>query len=185
MTTQTKEPSSTRLDELSRELDDLEAKRSQAERELEGMEARIQQLEAEQIPLTPLAFSGDKSSASKLASLETKVEKAIRRRKFLRNATAEFERMIAETKAQRAEERKGLARERYDEIAREREALWNEAEQQVKALRETLVSLSNTDTPLAQEARVAFGQEAANSIAQSPVQGRARVWLHKRLRPWL
>jgi hypothetical protein len=131
--------------------------------------------------LAPAAFTGDKVADNNLMVLESEASKLTRGARLARNAAKEFERRLEAARKRRVEERRCLARERFEELVVERYELGVEAE---KAMSMLLRVLERYEPIHSEQDACARGFEEDSRTKNLP-RSLIRAWLVSRFREYL
>src|SRR5215212_3025514 len=124
--------------QLEEEITRLEEQQTSALAESEAADHKLEDIHSRSVALAPAAFSGETKAEEELAALEAEAAALSRTIRVAKDAASEFEKVIGATKEELAGERRLIARERFEELRRERAALGEEAEEAMEALIETL-----------------------------------------------
>jgi hypothetical protein len=158
-----------------------EIERLEALVQLREAERELEELNERRIELAPAAFTGDRAADKNLMILESEARKLSRRTRLAHNAVKELERRLKATRKRWAEERRRLARERFEELAAERYELGVEAQEAMS----TLLKVLERYEPLHSE-QVACAQGFNDdSPTKNPPRALIRAWLVSRLREYL
>ena len=169
------------VEEINAEIARLERQRDEMLERVEEIEQKVAALDERRITLAPSAFTGDVEADRELRSLEEEASGLLRRAKLARNAAKEFGRLIEEAKARRSEERRRLARERFEELKTERYALGIEAEEAMSELLGKLERYRSIHDEMVACARGFSDDEAPPDPPETLLKG----WLTRRLERYL
>jgi chromosome segregation ATPase len=163
------------------DIERLEVQHEEALVQLREAERELEELNERRIELAPAAFTGDRAADKNLMILESEACKLSRRTRLAHNAVKELERRLKATRKRWAEERRCLARERFEELAAERYELGVEAQEAMS----TLLKVLERYEPLHSE-QVACAQGFNDdSPTKNPPRALIRAWLVSRLREYL
>ena len=162
------------------EIERLEVQHEEALVQLREAERELEELNELRIELAPAAFTGDKVADNNLMVLECEASKLTRGARLARNAAKEFERRLEAARKRQVEERRRLARERFEELAVERYELGVEAE---KAMSMLLRALERYE-PIHSE-QVACARDFEDDSRKNPPRTIIRAWLVSRFREYL
>jgi hypothetical protein len=163
------------------EIEQLEVQHEEALVQLRAAERELEELNERRIELAPAAFTGDKVADKNLMILEREASKLSRGARLASNAAKEFERRLEAARKRRTEERRHLARERFEELAVERYELGIEAE---KAVSKLLEVLRRYEPIHSEQVACARGFEEG-SLTKNPPHALIRAWLVSRFREYL
>ena len=162
------------------EIERLEVQHEEALVQLREAERELEELNELRIELAPAAFTGNKVADNNLMVLECEASKLTRGARLARNAAKEFERRLEAARKRQVEERRRLARERFEELAVERYELGVEAE---KAMSMLLRALERYE-PIHSE-QVACARDFEDDSRKNPPRTIIRAWLVSRFREYL
>jgi hypothetical protein len=163
------------------EIERLEVQHEETLVQLREAEHELEELNDRRIELAPAAFTGDKVADKNLMILEGEAGRLSRRARLARNTVKELERHLAVARKRRTEERRRLARERFEELAAERYELGIEAEEVMSNL---LRALERYEPIHSEQVACARGFEDG-SLIKHPLRALIRAWLVSRLGEYL
>ncbi len=163
------------------EIERLEVQHEEALVQLRETEREIEELNDRRIELAPAAFTGDKVADKNLMILEGEAGKLSREARLARSAAKELEHRLEMARKRRTEERRRLARERFEELAAERYKLGIETEEIISML---LRALERYDPIHSEQVACARGFEDDDLTMDSP-RTLIRAWLVGRLGEYL
>jgi len=163
------------------EIERLEVQHEEALVQLRETEHELELLNDRRIELAPAAFTGDKVADKNLMILESEAGRLSRSARLARNTAKELECRLAVARKRRTEERRRLARERFEELAAERYELGIEAEKLINLL---LRALERYEPIHSEQAACARAFEEGNLI-KNPPRALIRAWLVSRLGEYL
>ena len=163
------------------EIEQLEVQHEEALAQLREIEHELEELNDRRIELAPAAFTGDKVADKNLMILEDEASKLSRGARLARNTAKELERRLEVARQCRTEERRLLARERFEELAAERYELGIEAEEVMSML---LGTLERYEPIHSEQVACARGFED-DGLTESPLRALIRAWLVSRLGEYL
>jgi hypothetical protein len=163
------------------EIERLEVQHEEALVQLREAERELEELNELRIELAPAAFTGDKVADNNLMVLESEASKLTRGARLARNAAKEFEHRLEAARKRRVEERRRLARERFEELVVERYELGVEAEKAMSALLRVLERYE----PIHSEQVACARDFEDDSRTKNPPRALIRAWLVSRIREYL
>jgi hypothetical protein len=163
------------------EIERLEVQHEEALVQLREAERELEELNELRIELAPAAFTGDKVADNNLMVLESEASKLTGGARLARKAAKEFERLLEAARKRRVEERRRLARERFEELAVERYELGIEVE---KAMSMLLRALERYE-PIHSEQVACARDFEDDSRTKNPPRALIRAWLVSRFREYL
>ncbi|HEY6752691.1 MAG TPA: hypothetical protein VI027_15380 [Rubrobacteraceae bacterium] len=163
------------------EIERLEVQHEEALGQLREAERELEKLNELRIELAPAAFTGDKVADNNLMVLESEASKLTGGARLARKAAKEFERLLEAARKRRVEERRRLARERFEELAVERYELGIEVE---KAMSMLLRALERYE-PIHSEQGACARDFEDDSRTKNPPRTLIRAWLVSRFREYL
>ena len=162
------------------EIERLKVQHEEALVQLREAEEELEELNERRIELAPAAFTGDEVADKNLMVLESEASKLSRGARLARNAAKEFERRLEAARKRQVEERRRLARERFEELAVERYELGVEAEKAMSMLLRVLERYE----PIHSE-QVACARDFEDDSRKNPPRTIIRAWLVSRFREYL
>ena len=163
------------------EIERLKVQHEEALVQLREAEEELEELNERRIELAPAAFTGDEVADKNLMVLESEASKLSRGARLARKAAKEFERLLEAARKRRVEERRRLARERFEELAVERYELGIEVE---KAMSMLLRALERYE-PIHSEQGACARDFEDDSRTKNPPRTLIRAWLVSRFREYL
>ncbi len=178
MPTKTKGKKGNLVARLEEELRHLEEQRERAAAAILEADNEASEIRRRQDEIAVAAVSEEPEALEEMATLEEALLVATRRGGVARSAVGQLEEQIERAKEDLAEEHKRSARERFEELGRERHALEERIETQLGTLLEGLAELRDLDQAQRLES-YASGQ--ADAFATHVLADTVANWLAGRL----
>ncbi len=177
MPTKTRKPGN-RTDEIAGRIRDLEHKRERAASMVLEADNEAAEIKRRQDEIAVAAVSEEPEALEEMGVLEETLLTAVRRGGVARSAVEQLGAQIEQAKEDLVEEHKRIARERFEELAKERHALEERLEEQLGTLLGGLAELRDLDQAQRLESYAA-GQ--ADAFATHVLADTVANWLAGRL----